>query len=464
MEGAVPALDEAKLEQFMGQAVTDMGAAMNGVLVMIGDRLGLWKGMEGAGPLSAAELGERTGVRERYVREWLAAQAASGYVEYDPDADAFTLPPEQAMAFADEDSPVYVVGGYHVVSSAYKDGEEITIPAGQMQVENGGRIMVGGQPVAEVGVFDLNPNSSFEKVGDNLYRATDGVTAIDYSVTDKGSGISDVSFFVDGIQYAVKASACTEGIPLPCPLSDTGSFVLDTTRLSEGDHTIAIVARDYSGNVMQQTEKQQTITVRRAPEQSASNPVSTTNPSWNGGGSPAVGDHLTGDNGGWSGAHWWAGKGLVDGEIGGGGADWGTALVNGKFVLGVGSTGGDVTVASSANINNGAWRHVAATRDNTTGAMRVYVDGVLSGSGTGPTGSRSWPTSLRIGGLLPGANYLNGVIDDVRLYDRVLSAAEIAETFGPAPTAPAGEGLEPGEAAPPREGAVAAAGLGGDER
>jgi 2-polyprenyl-3-methyl-5-hydroxy-6-metoxy-1,4-benzoquinol methylase len=125
MEDAVPALDEAKLEQFMGQAVTDMGAAMNGVLVMIGDRLGLWKAMEGAGPLTAAELGERTGVRERYVREWLAAQAASGYVEYDADADAFTLPPEQAMAFADEDSPVYVVGGYHVVSSAYKDGEEI---------------------------------------------------------------------------------------------------------------------------------------------------------------------------------------------------------------------------------------------------------------------------------------------------------------------------------------------------
>ena len=146
----------------------------------------------------------------------------------------------------------------------------------------------------------------------------------------------------------------------------------------------------------------------------------------------------TTDNGGWSGAHWWAGKGLVDGEIGGGGADWGTALVNGKFVLGVGSTGGDVTVASSANINNGVWRHVAATRDNTTGEMRVYVDGVLSGSGTGPTGSRSWPTSLRIGGLLPGSNYLNGVIDDVRLYDRVLAAEEIAETFGPAPTAPTG--------------------------
>jgi hypothetical protein len=130
---------------------------------------------------------------------------------------------------------------------------------------------------------------------------TDGVTGINYSVTDKGSGISDVSFYVDGIQYAVKASACTEGIPLPCPLSDAGSFVLDTTRLSEGEHTIAIVARDYSGNTTLRSEKQQTITVRRPPQPSDSTPVSTSNPSWNGGGSPAIGDHLTGNNGGWSG-------------------------------------------------------------------------------------------------------------------------------------------------------------------
>jgi 2-polyprenyl-3-methyl-5-hydroxy-6-metoxy-1,4-benzoquinol methylase len=125
MEAATPAVDEAKLEQFMGQAVTDMGAAMNGVLVLIGGELGLWKAMEGAGALTAAEVAERSGVRERYVREWLSAQAASGYVEYDADADTFTLPPEPAMAFANEDSPVYVLGGYHVISSGFKDREKI---------------------------------------------------------------------------------------------------------------------------------------------------------------------------------------------------------------------------------------------------------------------------------------------------------------------------------------------------
>ena len=118
-------VDEQKLEQFMGQAVTDLGAALNGALVMIGGKLGLWKAMAGAGELSAAEIAERSGVGERYVREWASAQAASGYLDYDAGTDTFTLPPEQAMAFADEDSPVYMLGGYSVVSSAYKDRDKI---------------------------------------------------------------------------------------------------------------------------------------------------------------------------------------------------------------------------------------------------------------------------------------------------------------------------------------------------
>ena len=114
-------VDEAKLEQFMGQAVTDMGAAINGVLVMLGDELGLWAAMDGAGPLTPAELSERTGVRERYVAEWLAAEAASGYVDHDPATGRFALPPERAMALARDDSPTYVVGAYHIVSAAFKD-------------------------------------------------------------------------------------------------------------------------------------------------------------------------------------------------------------------------------------------------------------------------------------------------------------------------------------------------------
>ena len=134
----------------------------------------------------------------------------------------------------------------------------------------------------------------------------------------------------------------------------------------------------------------------------------------------------TTDTAGAANAQWWAGKGLVDGEVGGGGADWGTSIVNGKFVLGVGSTGGDTTLASSVNINDGSWHHLVATRDNTSGAMAVYVDGAPRGSGTGPTGSRTLPASLRIGSLQTGNNFLNGTLDDVRLYERVLSSAEVA--------------------------------------
>jgi SAM-dependent methyltransferase len=127
------AVDEERLERFLGQAITDMGAALNGALVMIGDELGLWKALAGAGPLTSRQIAERSGVAERYTREWSSAQAAGGYLDYDPDDETFALPPEHAMALADDNSPVYMLGGYHVISAAYKDRARITerIRAGQ---------------------------------------------------------------------------------------------------------------------------------------------------------------------------------------------------------------------------------------------------------------------------------------------------------------------------------------------
>jgi len=119
-------VDEERLGRFLGQAVTDMGAALNGALVMIGAELGLWKALAGAGPLTSDEIAERSGVAERYVREWASAQAAGGYLEYDCDEETFILPPEQAIALADEDSPAYMLGGYHIISSVYKDRSRIT--------------------------------------------------------------------------------------------------------------------------------------------------------------------------------------------------------------------------------------------------------------------------------------------------------------------------------------------------
>jgi SAM-dependent methyltransferase len=118
-------IDEGKLEAFMGQAVTDMGAVISAPLFMIGEKLGLYKAMAGAGPLSSQEVAERSGSAERYVREWLRNQAAGGYVTYDPDSDRYTLPAEHALALADEDSPFYILGMYDSIASLYADEEKI---------------------------------------------------------------------------------------------------------------------------------------------------------------------------------------------------------------------------------------------------------------------------------------------------------------------------------------------------
>src|SRR5579862_9016588 len=105
MSTPAPAFDEAKLNEFMGRAVGDVGAAMHAVLVILGDRLGLYKGMADSTPVTPTELAQRTGTHERYVREWLNANAASGYVTYDGVARTYTLPPEQAFALAVDNSP-----------------------------------------------------------------------------------------------------------------------------------------------------------------------------------------------------------------------------------------------------------------------------------------------------------------------------------------------------------------------
>src|SRR3954454_19903372 len=118
-------IDEGKLEAFMGQAVTDMGAVISAPLFVIGEKLGLYKAMAGAGPLSSQEVAERSGAAERYVREWLRNQAAGGYVTYDPESDRYTLPDEHALALADEDSPFYILGVYDSVASIYADEDQL---------------------------------------------------------------------------------------------------------------------------------------------------------------------------------------------------------------------------------------------------------------------------------------------------------------------------------------------------
>jgi ubiquinone/menaquinone biosynthesis C-methylase UbiE len=114
------------LEQLLGRVVGDLGAMANGVLVIVGDRLGLYRALAEIGPASSQALAEQTGTRERYVREWLAAQAASGYVTYDPGSQCFRLTPEQALLFADENSPVHLAGGFFSAAAVINDEKRLT--------------------------------------------------------------------------------------------------------------------------------------------------------------------------------------------------------------------------------------------------------------------------------------------------------------------------------------------------
>lgn len=114
-------MNEEKLNQLLGKMVGDLGAAVNGALVIIGDKLGLYKALHKDGAMTSQQLAKATGTAERYIREWLSAQAAQGYVEYNSTDNTFALSPEQAMVFADSESPVIMTGGFYAVSSVYHD-------------------------------------------------------------------------------------------------------------------------------------------------------------------------------------------------------------------------------------------------------------------------------------------------------------------------------------------------------
>ena len=110
-------VDEGKLHQFIGQMLGDLGGASSIAMARMGDALGLYKALHLNGSMTCDELAKQAGVNTRYLREWLSHQAASNYLTYEPTSGKFTLPPEQAMVFAVEDSPVYLLGGFDLMAS-----------------------------------------------------------------------------------------------------------------------------------------------------------------------------------------------------------------------------------------------------------------------------------------------------------------------------------------------------------
>jgi SAM-dependent methyltransferase len=121
-----PTIDEAKLEAFMERFVGELGACATAPMVLIGDKLGLYKAMQDSEPVTPAELAERTGTNERYIREWLCQQAASEYLEYDAADGTFRLPPEQAIALAVDESPAFIPGAFQLLAAMIKDEPAIT--------------------------------------------------------------------------------------------------------------------------------------------------------------------------------------------------------------------------------------------------------------------------------------------------------------------------------------------------
>src|SRR5262249_27613551 len=124
---------QADVQAFIGQVVTDLGAAVSGVLVNVGRKLGLYQAMAELGACTSAALAEATGIRERYVREWLANQAAGGYVTYDAAKQTYLLPPAQAMVLAREESPIFMASAFEVAASFWLDEDQIVeaFPLGQ---------------------------------------------------------------------------------------------------------------------------------------------------------------------------------------------------------------------------------------------------------------------------------------------------------------------------------------------
>jgi len=177
-------VDEAKLNAFIGQMLGDLGGAFSVALVRMGDRLGLYEVLQREGSMTSAELAKKAGVAERYTREWLSHHAASGYLTYDTATNAFTLPPEQAMVFADPDSPVFMQGAFDPAASMMQNEEQV-----EAAFRTGRGVGWGDQSqclFCSVGRF-FRPSYQ-SKLVDSWLPALDGVKA----KLERGAFVADV--------------------------------------------------------------------------------------------------------------------------------------------------------------------------------------------------------------------------------------------------------------------------------
>ena len=125
IEKPAASINETALHDLVMRMVGDLGATVSGALVVLGDRLGLYRALAEIGPADSAKLAAQTKLNERYVREWLSNQAASGYINYEPESGRFSMSAEQQAVFADPESPVAMIGGFYAASSLYHDEPKV---------------------------------------------------------------------------------------------------------------------------------------------------------------------------------------------------------------------------------------------------------------------------------------------------------------------------------------------------
>ena len=173
-----------KLMEFVFRAVGEVGATLNSALVVMGDKLGLYRALADAGPLAPETLAERTGTAERYVREWLNAQAAGGFVDYDPESGLYSLPPEQAVALTDESSPAYLPGFFQIAVGSVLDSPRIT------EVARSGAGLGWGEHVHDV----HEGCERFFRPGYNAHLVAEWLPALDGVVEklERGALVADV--------------------------------------------------------------------------------------------------------------------------------------------------------------------------------------------------------------------------------------------------------------------------------
>ncbi|MFD8326569.1 class I SAM-dependent methyltransferase [Streptomyces lydicus] len=237
------ALDEDRVQRFLERVITDGGAAVAGLCTSLGDRLGLYTAMAGAGPLTSARLAARTGLVERYVREWLAAQVAGEYVTHVPDTDTYELPDEHAAVLADPDLSTYAAGFFTMLQAVYATEDSL------MDAFRTGE----GVGWEEHGPALFDGTAKFFRPGYTAALVPEWLTALD-GVTDKlerGAHVADVGCGY-GYSTALMARAFPrsrfEGFDFHRPSVEAARDIADRQGLGDRVHFEVATAQDFPGD------------------------------------------------------------------------------------------------------------------------------------------------------------------------------------------------------------------------